>query len=300
MNKEQNFISAVVYICDDGEETINFFKELNKCLEEHFLQYELIAVNGGGTIKSTNMLKEWAKSVKKPITLINMSFGQPHEQCMNAGIDISIGDYVYEFDSVKKPYSITLIWDAYQTAMRGNDIVTVCPKKSRKSSEIFYYIFNKYSNSQVKLRTDAFRLTSRRAINRAHAISENLPYRKAAYASCGLKMETLEFEGNITKSESNKFELAIDSLVLYTDFGYRFSIGLTMTMVCVALAELLYTIVIWMVGKPIQGWTTTMFVLSFGLVGNFAILAIAMKYLSLVLKLSIKKQSYQIEDIEKL
>ena len=300
MNKEQNFVSAVVYIESDDDHTLQFFQMLHQCLESHFLQYEIVVVNANSTGHSMQNLRNWANCMEKPLTIINMSLRQPHEQCMNAGLDIAIGDYVYEFDSTDMPYSSDIIWTAYQTAIQGNDIVTVCPKKERSVSSLFYRIFNSHSNSTYKLRTDAFRLVSRRAINRAHAMNENLPYRKAAYAACGLKMAVLEFQGRMSSKGSGQFELAVDSLALYTNFGYRFSLGLTCLMIVVSAMELIYTLAVWLAGNPISGWTTTMFVLTLGLTGLFMILAIALKYLSLLLKLTFQKQSYLVESIEKL
>lgn len=298
-NKEQNFISTVVYVVSDNEKTMNFFKNLNQCLDEHFKQYEIIAVTNHDTKGNLSTLRQWATEVNKPVTLVDLSLHQPHEQCMNAGLDIAIGDYVYEFDAPSDDYSMNMIWEAYQTAMKGNDIVTVCPSQERFFSKMFYHIFNSNSNSAYPLRSDVFRLVSRRALNRAHAINQNLPYRKATYASCGLKMADLEVKGTSEK-KTNQMELAIDSLVLYTDFGYKFSIGLTGFMFILAILELFYTIAIWSTGSPISGWTTTMFVLTVGLAGLFAILALVMKYLTLLVKLNFRKQSYMVESVEKL
>lgn len=298
-NKEQNFISAVVYVTSDDEKTMKFFGELNACLDEHFKQYEIIAVTNHDVKGNLDRLRQWAAEISKPVTLVDLSLHQPHEQCMNAGLDISIGDYVYEFDAPNSDYPMEMIWEAYQTAMRGNDIVTACPSRERLFSKFFYYIFNSYSNSSYRLRSDVFRLVSRRALNRAHAINQNLPYRKATYASCGLKMAEIEVPG-ISEKKRHQMELAVDSLVLYTDFGYKFSIGLTAAMFLLAVLELVYTIAIWGTGTPILGWTTTMFVLTVGLAGLFAILALVMKYLTLLVKLVFKKQNYMVENIEKL
>lgn len=298
-NKEQNFISAVVYVTSDDEKTMKFFGELNACLDEHFKQYEIIAVTNHDVKGNLGRLRQWAAEISKPVTLVDLSLHQPHEQCMNAGLDISIGDYVYEFDAPNSDYPMEMIWEAYQTAMRGNDIVTACPSRERLFSKFFYYIFNSYSNSSYHLRSDVFRLVSRRALNRAHAINQNLPYRKATYASCGLKMAEIEVPG-ISEKKRHQMELAVDSLVLYTDFGYKFSIGLTAAMFLLAVLELVYTIAIWGTGTPILGWTTTMFVLTVGLAGLFAILALVMKYLTLLVKLVFKKQNYMVENIEKL
>jgi len=300
MNKEHNFISAVVCVRDDSEETLAFFKALYGCLDDHFNQFELVAVNVDSAANPADKLREWAGARDKPLTLLNMSLRQSHEQCMNAGLDISIGDYVYEFDSTETPYPQELIWDAYREALSGVDIVSACPKGERWSSRLFYRVFNAHSNAPYPLRTDIFRLVSRRAVNRVHSISENMPYRKAAYAACGLKMSVLEFDGSRKTKPENRFSLAVDSLVLYTDFGYKFSVRLTFLMLFIALAELAYTVAVYLMGNPISGWTTTMFVLTLGLTGIFGLLAVIVKYLSLLLRLTFQKQGYLVESIEKL
>ena len=53
-------------------------------------------------------------------------------------------------------------------------------------------------------------------------------------------------------------------------------------------------------GHPVAGWTTTMFVITVGFAGLFAVLTIAVKYLSLLLELTFKQQKYLVESIEKL
>lgn len=300
MNKEQNFISAVVSITEDGPETMAFFESLYALLEEHFCQFELIAVNESSGVNRSENLRAWGKAQEKPLTIINMSLLQPHEQCMNAGLDCAIGDYVFEFDAARMEYDPELLWRAYMLAQEGNDIVSVCPSRERWASKLFYRIFNRYSNATYPLRTNAFHLVTRRALNRVHSINANLPYRKAAYAACGLKMATLEFEGRCVSTRKGRFGLATDSLVLYTDFGYKFSVGFTVLMLAAALVELIYTMVIWLTGHPIAGWTTTMFVITFGMTGLFAVLAILLKYMTLLLRISFKKQSYLVESIEKM
>lgn len=300
MNKEQNFISSVVFLSDNSSLNLAFFQKLYNCLDEHFQQFEMVAIADGSTSAAVSQLREWAKTINKPLTIIRMSLRQPHEQCMNAGLDCSIGDYIYEFDSVEMPYDPHLIWQAYELAQQGNDIVTVCPEKERWASKAFYSVFNANSHAAYELRTNAFRLVSRRALNRVHAISENLPYRKAAYAACGLKMAELEFPGEYRGNKHERYSLAADSLVLYTDFGYKFSLGFTALMILITLAELIYTLVVWLAGHPIAGWTTTMFVITFGMTGLFAVMAILLKYLTLILKITFKKQSYLIESIEKM
>lgn len=299
-NKEKNFISAVIYLHNDGARAVTFLRQLTTVLDATFEQYELVAVDDACTDDAIPALRQWAKDLEKPLTVLHMSLHQGLELAMNAGLDAAIGDYVYEFDSCEAPYAMDLVVKAYRTALSGSDIVSVCPRHTKGSSRMFYRVFNANSNSAYQLRTDAFRLVSRRAINRVHASSENLPYRKAAYAASGLKMSDLEFDGRLTEHGEGRFNLAMDSLALYTDAGFRLSAGIAIVMMILALAELAYTLIIFCTGHPIEGWTTTMFVLTLGFAGLFAVLTIIIKYLSLLVDLTFKKQRYLIESIEKI
>lgn len=301
LNKEQNFVSAVVYLQGDKARALHFFKTLTAELEARFAQYELVAVDDAADPGTVAALRDWAASCPKPLTILHMSLHQGLEASMNAGLDAAIGDYVYEFDSTELPYDPALIFAAYRAAQQGSDIVSVCPARSRGAgSRLFYRVFNASSHSAYRLRTDAFRLVSRRAINRVHATSPHLPYRKAAYAASGLKMTDLTFDGRLTDRAAGRFRLAADSLLLYTDAGFRLSAGVALVMLVLALIELVYTLVIFCTGQPVAGWTTTMFVLTVGFAGTFAVLAIVVKYLSLLVDLIFKKQKYLIESIEKI
>lgn len=300
MNKEKNFVSAVVYLHNDGTRAAEFCALLVQELEAHFDQYELVAVDDACTDDTVPLLRQFAANMVKPLTILHMSLYQGLEAGMNAGLDAAIGDYVYEFDSTRHPYEPSMVFAAYQTALKGNDIVSVCPSRTTGGSGLFYKVFNASSHSAYKLRTDAFRLVTRRAINRVHASSEHLPYRKAAYAASGLKMADLEFDGVLPNTEQGRWNLAMDSLALYTDAGFKASTGITMFMMILALAELLYTVVVFATGHPIEGWTTTMLVLTVGFAGLFAVLTILVKYLSLLLDLTFKKQKYLVESIEKI
>lgn len=300
-NKEKNFVSAVVYLHNCAGQVEGFFTSLLDQLDTHFDFYEIVAVNDGCTDKTVEQLKAFAKKrMEKPLTILNMSLYQGLEQAMNAGLDAAIGDFVFEFDSLEMPYDAALIWQAYQAALTGVDVVTVSPSRQKLTSRAFYKLFNAFSNSIYKLESDVFRLVSRRAINRVKAISENLPYRKAAYAASGLACKTLHFEGKAATQQEARLEKAADSLALYTDAGYKISFGISCLMVVLTLIALVYTVAVWMVGQPVMGWTTTMLVLSGGLAGIFIMLTIAIKYLSLLVALVFRKQSYLIEGIEKI
>lgn len=305
--KEKNFISAVVYVHNASKNIQSFLSMVNHCLRENFLKYEIICVNDASTDESVQKIKEFVESeAENVVSILNMSFYQGLEASMNAGVDLAIGDFVYEFDTTHASYKEETIRSVYDRCLQGFDIVAACPKNGNSDSGLFYKLYNKYSNSQYKLRTESFRILSRRGINRVHSLATSLPYRKAVYANCGLAMDFVEYDGGkdsfeISKERKNsRKETAQDALILYTDIAYHFSFTFSMAMVGITLLSLIYTIYIYFAKKPVAGWTTTMLLISFGFFGVSAMMTILVKYASVILKTVFKKQNYVIESIEKL
>ncbi len=300
IQKEKNFVSAVVYLHNESAGLLPFFEMLHAALDARFEEYEMIAVDDRCTDDTTAKLREWAKGIEKPLTILHTSVYQGIETAMNAGLNCAIGDYVFEFDCLEAAFPADCIGKAYDTALTGSDVVTVCPSRQSLSSRLFYGVFNRFSGSAYALRTDAFRVVSRRAINRVHSMAESLPYRKAAYAASGLKMTGITYDGAAPRQSTGVFGLAMDSMVLYTNAGYLLSLGAAGAMLIVSLCALVYTIVIFFNGNPIEGWTTTMLVLTFGFAGLFALFALVLKYLSLILNFTFHKQICLVESIEKI
>lgn len=298
---DSNFISAVVYVHNNSDAIICFFDTLYAMLKNNYCNFEIIVVNDVCTDNSISILKEWAsKNIICPMTIIHMSKYHGLEDAMNAGIDAAIGDYIFEYDYVSNSYNIEISLDAYKKVLEGNDIVCVCPRHSKLSSRLFYRIFNKYSRNVYKIRTDIFRIVTRRAINRVHASNQYMPFRKAAYAAAGLKVVSIIYDGSMVTTHSAKASLAIDSLILYTNAGFKVSLGISIFMMIVALVELIYTVVIYCMGKPIEGWTTMMLVVTFGFLGLFILISIVIRYLSINTDMSFRKQKYLIESMEKI
>lgn len=306
-NKESNFISAVAYLHDDAARVAPFLERLVRVLDAHCKQYEIILVNDASKDGSAAAVKRFVESTQAPVpvTLVNMSLYQGVELCMNAGLDLAIGDFLYEFDTLDASYDEGLIWRAYETALTGYDIVSVGPEKNRSvSSGLFYRLFNATSASKYPIQTDAFRLVSRRALNRVHAVSPTPAYRKAAYAASGLKVQALHDASVGRAADANRplrWNLAMDSLILYTNAASKLSFGITGLMLLGTLAELIYTLAVYLGGgNPVAGWTTTMFVLTVGFFGVFLLLSIILKYLSLLIGITFRHQNYLVESVEKL
>ncbi|MCL1830986.1 MAG: glycosyltransferase [Oscillospiraceae bacterium] len=304
-NKENVFLSGVIYYRNNLESTIQFIRTVSEVFEQHFSNYEIIIVDDASKADIESSLLDLNTHITGNITIVRMSYPQGVQAAINAGVDMAIGDFVFEFEQAIEDFSPSLIIDVFRKELEGFDVVSVTPSRGGSlSSKLFYRVFNKGARMQYPLASERFRLVSRRAINRIEAMADSIVYRKAFFKNSGLKCANIEYiptsriKGSSLPEERGR--LATDSLILFTDTAYSLSLFMTITMMAVALFSGGYTLLIFILGKPTEGWTTMMLLMSLAFFGVFAILTIVVKYLSVILDLSFSKSRYLVEGIRKL
>lgn len=307
--KEKNFVSAVIYVHNAENRIENFLRTIITVMEANFEHSEIICVNDLSEDKSLTKIKAVsAEAQSTSVSVINLSYFHGLELAMNAGIDMSIGDFVFEFDNTCLNFEPSMVMEIYQHSLEGYDIVSASPIcKERFSSKIFYKVFEKFSDLSYQMTTESFRVLSRRVINRISSMNKTIPYRKAVYANCGLKTDNIQYKiVNNSKYEVDKKEnkyrasLAVDTLMIFTNIGYQFGKIMSAIMMIMTVFVLIYTIAAYALSKPVEGWTSTILFLAVAFLGLFGILTIIIKYLQILIGLVFKRKQYSFESIEKL
>ena len=195
MNKEKNFVSAVVYVHNAGKRIERFLGTILSVLEKNFEHSEVICVNDCSTDDSADVIKRVSRGASTAsISIVNLSYFHGVEVAMNAGMDLAIGDFVFEFDKTILDFDKDIIMKIYRRSLEGYDIVSASPDKKQKlSSRMFYYVFDKFADFKYKMTTESFRILSRRVINRISSMNKTVPYRKVVYASCGLQSDNIRY-----------------------------------------------------------------------------------------------------------
>ncbi len=311
-NKENKFISLVVYMHNDESRIEKFLDTIVLFCAEHFSKYELICVDDGCIDGTVERLKAYLekKAIGAATSVIHMSYYHGLEASMNAGRDLSIGDIVYEFDEVDVNYEAELVMTLYQRLIAGFDIVSASSRgRSHFTSKLFYALYNRTSRMKGKIGPETFRIISRRAINRVKSIGQFIPYRKAVYRNCGLKTDMITYKsignGKLKREKGRRLErtsLALDSFIYFTNAIERVSLILSGLFLAITLGVAFYIVFDFFSAKskPIEGWVSTMGFMAFGFMGVFSLLTIILKYLSVMLNLIFKNQRYLIEGIEKI
>lgn len=309
--KQKKFISVVIYLHDVQEHLRDFMDTVLPICEENFEQFEIVCVDDACKDHTIDVLKQYVEEhkVKAIVNIVHMGFFQGLESAMNAGRDIAIGDFVYEFDDVYVDYDPRVIREVYDRLLAGHDIVAASGKgKMRFTSKVFYALYNNTSRGNGKIGPETFRIVSRRAINRIKSMGQYIPYRKAVYANCGLQMDTVIYESRnrmVRKKNkvvsSERTALALDSFIYFTNVLERVSavisalfLGLTVGMGIYIIRDMFNST------KPVEGWLSTVGFLALGFFGVFTLLTIILKYLSVLLNLIFRQQRYLVADIEKV
>lgn len=309
--KEKKFISLVVYLHNVEDYIKYFLKSVIPVCEKSFEQFEVVCVDDGCDDGTVEVLKEYLEEnqMNAMVNVIHMSFFHGLESAMNAGRDIAIGDFVYEFDDVFVDYEPEMLIKVYEKLLEGNDIVAASSKgKLRFTSKLFYSLYNATSRTKGKVGPETFRIVSRRAINRIKSMGQYIPYRKAVYMNCGLKTATLYYNSSDKSARvknktviSERTGLALDSFIYFTNALERASAIICGLFLFVTVGMGIYIISdFFNANKPVEGWLSTMGFLALGFFGVFALLTIILKYLSVLLNLIFRNQRYLISDIEKI
>lgn len=309
LKREKNFASAVLYVHNAEKRIRGFLKTVIGIMEENFEYSEIICVNDHSDDGSVDEIRKCCETAgRTSITVVNLSYFHGLEAAMAAGMDLTIGDFVFEFDRTDPDFPPDMIMKVYRRCLEGFDIVSAYPDRSaRVSSKLFYMLFSRLSDASYDMTTESFRVLSRRVINRIKSMNKTIPYRKAVYANCGLKTDRIKYDAlagmdypRDRREDKYRSGLAMDVLILFTDLGYRFGKAMTLLMMFMSVFMLVYSVVIYLLKHPVAGWTTTILFLSISFLGLFGILTIIIKYLQLLVNLVFKRKSYSFESIEKL
>lgn len=309
--KEKNFVSCVVYLHNDGAVVKEFMRSICGVMNANFEKFEIVCVNDGctdDTVEQLNAFLEEGQQARS-VSLINLSFYQGVETAMNAGSDLAVGDFLFEFDQCNMDFDEGLIMKVYRRALEGYDVVSASPKRGvALTSKVFYGLYNWSTKNRYRIRQERFRIVSRRAINRVNQMNIYVPYRKAMYMNCGLKTDTLIYDNKVVNHRNRNREergsrsgLAVDTLVIFTDVLEKFSLlvsGVLLGFLLIMFGWIVYSV--FSEVRPVEGWLSLMALMSFGFFMLSVLMTLIFKYLSIILNMSFKRQRYVIEGVEKL
>lgn len=287
--KEQVFVSAVLYAHNNEFEIEQALLELDRTLRTYFKNYEIIIVNDFSQDRTLENAHSAIKDIFGDTTIINLSRKHGVEHAMMAGLNKSMGDFVFELESLNIDFEMELLYEMFKTATgKGFDIVAAASGQAGWKSRMFYKLLNRVSYLNLSLSTESVRLVTRRALNAMLNLKERVRYRKALYELTGYSKTLVHYEpiNKIVGRKVNRenIGLAIDALVSFSHFGLRAAHLLTVVFFLFSLFMGGYALYNYYFNQSVvEGWTTLMILMSLGFAGLFFIGGIIGEYTSRIL-----------------
>jgi len=197
--------------------------------------YEIIFVNDGSHDNSLAILKQLS-SENQFVKIINLSrnFGQHPAIC--AGFENASGKFIILMDADLQDSPEEIVRLLQKLRSEGLDIIYTIKKSSDKklisrlTSIIYHYVFSRIVKTRVPLNVGTFRAFNRKFLESVIQFREvNVLYGPLMFYM-GFKTGFLEISlndrphGHSSYTFKKRFQLAVNSLISYTDIPHRISI----------------------------------------------------------------------------
>jgi len=294
--KEKNYLSIVIVLSKRTQNISQFIDVLLSFCVEKFTAYEFVFVDNDTSDKNINLIKSIFTNSEYQSSIITLPYEVDKEQAVLAGVDSSVGDFIFEFEDADLNFSQDHLWEMYQSCLLGNDVVFLKPnQKQSLFSQVFYKLLNKYANKNSLIYSSTVHLVSRRAVNRVNSLHNIIFYRKHAYCNAGLNFKYILYEPvkDIKKEKISlgRIDYATDLLLIFTSIGKHTAVGLSLFFMFISFLALCYTVIIYFFYSVVLGWSTIMIFMSVSFAGLFLCLAIIIKCLNILMMSQLKNSN---------
>lgn len=272
MNK--SVCSIVVSVYNEEAVIEQFYSTLTEIVTKLNYTVEILFVNDGSTDNSRQILDVFAEKDNR-VKAIHFSRNFGHEAAMIAGIDNACGDVIIcmDADLQNPPQLLESMLNKYT---EGYDIVTMVREGradgglyKRITSSLFYSVINHLSDTQLKPNASDFFLISKKVADvLRNNYRERTRFLRGFIQIVGFKTATMSYYAPKRAAGESKYSFmklahfAFNSLVSFSKAPLKLGIysGLLFSLLSVAL--IIFSLVMWIVDRPVSGYTTIVIFLS--------------------------------------
>lgn len=268
-------LDIIVPIYNEQETVEKFHRQLCQTVAELPNHVAIYYVNDGSNDNTGVILKRLAENDNRVVT-VELSRNYGHQAALTAGLDVSSGEAVITMDGDgQNPPE--LIPEMLSQFLNGYDMVLTkrIDKQQtsffkRWTSEMFYRLINRISNTEVIPGGADFRLLSRGVVDELKKMREYHRFLRGMVSWMGFRTVILPYVaapriGGKSKYTSKKmFKLAMDAIFSFSLVPLQIGLGIGILFLILALAEGIYVLSFWLRGQSQQlapGWSSLMFML---------------------------------------
>ena len=271
----QKKISIVIPVFNEEEALPMFYGQLKETMTASGFPYEVIFVDDGSKDRTGEIIDALSQETAA-VHAIHFSRNFGHQAALCAGLEHARGSYIITMDGDGQ-HPPKLIPQMIELADSGYDIVLTQrieaeQKASFKkwSSETFYKLLNKVSDTQTLPGGADFRLMNREALDALLSLPEFHKFLRGMVSWIGFKSVILPFEvperlaGHTKYSLKKMVRLASDAVFSFSMLPLYIGLSTGALFFVLALIEAIYVLSFWISGnsdKLAPGWSSLMFMM---------------------------------------
>jgi dolichol-phosphate mannosyltransferase len=282
---------SVVTPCYNEELVLpEFLARMGTVLDGMGGRAEIVAVDDGSTDDTWQVLRDAARRDKR-IIAVRLMRNHGHQMALTAGLSICRGGRVLIMDSdLQDPPE--LLPDMMKLMDEGADVVYGQRRQregetlfKRVTASAFYRLIGRLTDVEIPSDTGDFRLMSRRVLELLLAMPERHRFIRGMVAWIGGRQVPLLYDRKARAAGETKYPLgkmvrfAVDAITAFSVVPLMASMTIGWIMAAMGFGFFVYSIVGWLLGYNLPGWTSLM--AAIGLLGGmqFLMLGIIGAYL---------------------
>ncbi|UIJ46136.1 glycosyltransferase family 2 protein [Sphingomonas cannabina] len=271
--------------------------------------HEIVLVNDGSRDGSWAVMQRLAAADPR-LVAINLSRNHGHQLALTAGLDLCAGEQILIIDAdLQDPPELLADMRATMAA-EGADVVYAVRRKregetffKKLTAAVFYRMLDRITDTPIPLDTGDFRLMSRRALDAFLSLPEQARFIRGMVAWVGFRQVPFVYDRAERLAGETKYPLAkmvrfaLDAVTGFSTAPLRFASHVGLALTGATLIVLVYVVISFLMGRTVQGWTSTMLVVLFlGAVQMF-VLGMIGEYLGRLYVESKRRPLYLVADV---
>jgi dolichol-phosphate mannosyltransferase len=229
--------------------------------------YEIVLVIDGATDGTREAIIDLARH-DPCVVAVDLSRNYGHQVALSAGLELCRGQRVFILDAdLQDPPQ--LLGPMMTRMDEGFDVVYGQRLKregeslfKKTSATLFYRLLRRMVDIDIAADTGDFRLMSRRAVDHLNAMPERYRFIRGMVNWIGLKQTAFHYHRQARFAGTTHYPLrkmillAMDAMTSFSTVPLRFASHLGMIFGVIGLLALGYTIISWLEGNVLPGWTS--------------------------------------------
>jgi glycosyltransferase involved in cell wall biosynthesis len=309
MNEISRPALSVVAPCYNEEGVLpEFVRRTASVLDGLGISSEIVLVDDGSRDGTWAAITEGAARDPRLVG-VRLMRNHGHQLALTAGLSVCRGERILIIDAdLQDPPE--LLPEMIQLMDQGADVVYGRRRKrageslfKRASAALFYRLIGRMTDVEIPSDAGDFRLVTRRVLDLLLAMPERHRFIRGMVAWIGGKQVPLLYDRHARAAGESKYPLskmvrfAVDAITAFSVVPLMASMTIGWIMALVGLTFFVYSIVGWVLGQNLPGWTSLMAAL--GLLGGmqFLMLGIIGAYLGRLYDQSKGRPLFMIRDI---